>query len=123
MTLTEFLLARITEDEDDARSACRARETRRGDQWEVRQRVYSDEVSIVGAAREARVCDAPRGARHIARHDPARVLAECEAKRKMVLELDGRLEHAPDGGVWFDLLTYLSWPYADHPDYDEAWRP
>jgi hypothetical protein len=77
-------------------------------------------------------------AEHIARHDPARVLAEVAAKRAVV-ELHGAVEP----GKWRtvaacaqcgDARTYESymveWPcptlralaqvYADHSDYDEA---
>ena len=51
----------------------------------------------------------------LARHDPARVLAECEAKRQIV-------QNAQDPGD--DLfVAILALPYADHPDYREEWRP
>lgn len=60
---------------------------------------------------------------------PSRVLAECEAKRAIV-EL-----HAPEPGQHPDFcghdlrqlpcstLRILALPYADHPDFDPAWRP
>jgi len=57
-------------------------------------------------------------AEHIARHDPARVLAECEAKRRIVeycsYELGDEYERFP-------VLDLLAQPYADHPDFDPAW--
>lgn len=77
-------------------------------------------------------------ARHIIRHDPARVLAEVAAKRAII-----GLHAVVEPGEWRtvaacaqcgDARTYESymveWPcptlralaqvYADHPDYDEA---
>ena len=57
---------------------------------------------------------------------PARVLAECEAKRRIVeslrdcptsAEFDDTRECLES--VCHDLATI----YADHPDYDESWRP
>lgn len=59
--------------------------------------------------------------------DPARVLAECTAKRKII-------EAHDSGGAWCDhcsgggvndggcptILAILS-IYADHPDFDPAW--
>lgn len=64
---------------------------------------------------------------HIARWHPARVLAECEAKRRIVEEhgvidpcdahdpMTGRAEPCPT-------LLDLASVYADHPDFDPAWR-
>jgi hypothetical protein len=60
-------------------------------------------------------------AAHIARWDPARVLAECEAKRLLL-----QREPCDDTGVGDDPchhLRALAVPYADHPDYREEWRP
>jgi hypothetical protein len=71
-------------------------------------------------------------ANHALRHDPARVLAEVDAKRQI---LDGyaqlhtsrdrlhdtalHLQHHVLGSV----VRLLALPYADHPDYQDAWRP
>jgi hypothetical protein len=92
-------------------------------------------------------------AQHIARHDPARVLQEVEAKRRWLDELlrlphyawDGREEYgcpkATDVEIWRQIfegdqvcncgrdehvdrsLRLLALPYADRPGYLEAWRP
>lgn len=81
-----------------------------------------------------------RGA-HIARWDPARVLAECEAKRRLVdyaFEnahiIDGEWgdscsvdeiragrcrDHGADA-AW-DVLRLLALPFADRPGYREEW--
>lgn len=67
-------------------------------------------------------------AAHIARHDPARVLTEVESKRQIVnwversraffRETNGTLTPAA-----YQVLGPLAAVYADHPDYNEAWRP
>ena len=51
---------------------------------------------------------------HIARWDPARVLAECEAKRQLIERVGN-----PD---WAG-FRILALPYADHPDYQQEWKP
>lgn len=72
-------------------------------------------------------------ARHIAYWDPARVLAECEAKRRIV-ELHV-VEPLPPpsksascvqcwGAVWpCPTLRLLASPHRDHPDYRPEWAP
>lgn len=58
----------------------------------------------------------------------ARVLAECEAKRRIVEE------HRPGSDVCdahdasfktvdCDTLLFLALPYADHPDHRQEWKP
>jgi hypothetical protein len=84
---------------------------------------------------------------HIARHDPARVLAECEAKRRVVEAY--RQEQARRDAYEADearaveddqkaalrrstaarcrgleiAVELLALPYAIHPDYRDEWRP
>jgi hypothetical protein len=75
-------------------------------------------------------------AEHIARHDPARVLAEVEARRRIIDEHEvtdqgcetcgnydptGLHEYRTDGPC--TTLRLLALPYADHPDYREEWKP
>ncbi|MGA4864080.1 DUF6221 family protein [Streptomyces lavendulocolor] len=71
---------------------------------------------------------------HIARHDPARVLAEVDAKRQMIDEYARNAEAAEaeqcpnewNGGIdklGHFVLPLLALPYADHPDYRDEWRP
>jgi len=55
---------------------------------------------------------------HIARHDPARVLAEVEAKRR-ILDL---YEELYEPGL-YEAAALLALPCADRPGYQEAWRP
>ncbi len=86
MDITEFLLARIAEDEADVKAG-----------------VYTGDVHT-------------------------RLAAECEAKRQIV-ELCGsaaertRGEASVAGYLADNVLARLALPYADHPDYDESWRP
>ncbi len=73
---------------------------------------------------------------HIARHDPARVLADVDAKRRVIdLVTDGFTVDAvtpfdvgdefDDGYIqaYRDIARLLALPYADHPDYREEWAP
>lgn len=108
-TLTEFLLARIGEDEARARPM-----------WElkVRQRIVGAPIVPLSWP------------------TPDRVLAECEAKRRIVevarenVRVEA-LEHGdkPRDDAHFDswcdvdeILRALATPYADHPDFHEEWR-
>ena len=69
----------------------------------------------------------PQRGEHIARWDPARVLAEVDAKRRMVDRLwddsEGILRPGIASGTARPVLELLALPYADHPDYREGWRP
>lgn len=136
MELVEFLLQRIAEDEAVAREVV------------ARASVYAArEVSwrwlrVVG---DSSMWEPTT-------HTPARVLAECEAKRRIVGYCSsnddfeqGLLQYFADPKVdaalvaqiepfaqlfghamndaLADVLKYLALPYADHPDYRQEWRP
>jgi hypothetical protein len=127
MNLAEFLLARIAEDEAVARAAHVT--TALPPIWDTGQ-FYGPSV--------------PASA-HIARHDPARVLAECGAKRNVIAayweEVSRRNLYQSDDArtVEDDMqrerrrssaarcrgleiaLEHLAQPYRDHPDFDPAW--
>jgi len=73
---------------------------------------------------------------HAARHDPARVLAEVDAKRRTVALCEPPLVETTgpgdtersfipgEGPPWgLDVLKLLALPYANHPAYREEWRP
>lgn len=124
--IVEFLLARIADDKAVARCAVDGTwmaetgthvmasiQTHDGDEW-------------IGDI------DHDPTAMHILRHQPARVLAECAAKRAIIELVTGQLSNvedaAIDGGmdlnpphVSRDILRTLAVVYADHPDYDQAW--
>ncbi|MGW3808842.1 DUF6221 family protein [Micromonospora sp. NPDC005113] len=74
-------------------------------------------------------------AEHITRHDPARVLAEVDAKRRIVdlfeyEQIDVSLPGGPPATVpgrrpatAGPVLRLLALPYADRPGYRDEWRP
>jgi hypothetical protein len=106
-----------------------------------------EEFLLARIAEDKRIATEAAGApeddasRFAARFDPARILAECKAKRRLLLACR---EARPDlhflgrrtGGVAdFPLsprdphqlaaltLALLALPYADHHDYRPEWRP
>lgn len=159
-TLTDFLLARIAEDEAVARGAIDPE--RPGTHWrwidageqggpaepdpetggeylDMQASIWLCTVeefptSSVGPLPAVAIASAQEvksgAAAHIACFDPARVLAECEAKRRIVHEFTGESPHANYddcgdecvGNALHWVLRVLAQPYADHPDYREEWR-
>ena len=66
--------------------------------------------------------------RYIADFNPARyVVAECEAKRQLVELANGALcdRGFDDDGKYISsmVLRWLAFPYADHADYQQEWKP
>ncbi len=123
VTLTDFLLARIAEDEAVARA--RADSSDIADGTVTTSSQLTIDVDIYGDPTDW-IC--------ITRH---RVLAECEAKRRIAERHPGATatDECPGCGAWLDgtwctppgtlcpELADLAAVYAEHPDYDEAWRP
>jgi hypothetical protein len=117
LTLTEFLLAQIAQDE------AMAQEARDGS---ARDWAEADEdagckccVLVLGLG----VVVDDRQAPHIVRWDPARVLAECAAKRA-IIDWDCMFDGGVVDGSSMEndrVLWLLAQPYADHPDFDPAW--
>ncbi|MEQ7008354.1 DUF6221 family protein [Actinopolymorpha sp. B17G11] len=148
MTLADFLLARIDDDEAKANAASHGR-------WEYQDvdgvgggRVCDETVEILGMHYDPEPNKIDRRIRrpvveqeadgngwHIVNWAPARVLAECESKRGIVAwALDdtkgGRDAYPPDEivdvireGALTPVLKLLALPYAAHPDYREEWKP
>ncbi|MEU4967752.1 DUF6221 family protein [Streptomyces smyrnaeus] len=134
--LVTFLRARLDEDEQVARATHPVFQA-----WEYDTSVR--EVRDLGNGNELASGVLPPYGAHIARHDPARVLAEVEAKRRIVdvhhvvggwqdedlndhgpgCEECGHSEEYSDRGGWCETLRLLALPYAAHPDYREEWRP
>lgn len=100
LTITDFLLARIAEDEQDAIDAMNT------------SAIQGESVSLLTTL-VLRDCQAKR--RIVERHAPTEFF-------------DAPGEYAcvvtPNVGFWpcADLLD-LAFVYAAHPDYDESWRP
>ncbi|WP_402465764.1 DUF6221 family protein [Isoptericola aurantiacus] len=128
MTITEFLTARLDEDEAAARAAATTAER-------IHERTGRRDPRATRAWTEHGVMGP-----HVAL-SPARVLAEVEAKRRIVEWFSDR-QMIFTGGMGDDrtdptnytpgplvheadtpVLRMLALPHADHPDYDEAWRP
>ncbi len=129
MILTEFLLARIAEDEGWARQAI----VEPQDERRTPAGVWSSPASgLVQTDDDLWTTGDGRTSYFVQRFDPARVLAECRAKRRIVSEAckyaDARSR--PGAGahvfqIWAELQTVvqmLALPYADHPDFNPAWR-
>lgn len=135
--LTDFLLARIAEDEAIAREATPG-------QWYVDDTYGTVTAAPFTSARLAydRTADedcwvipessdsgvGSHNLAHIARHDPARVVAECEAKRRIVAAHTEWDENDWQSPAYFSapmdlVLALLALAYADHPDYREEWKP
>ena len=57
---------------------------------------------------------------HMARHDPARVLADVDAKRRILGVID-RMYAEPGAGD--SLVRLLALHYAGQPGYRDEWRP
>lgn len=129
--LVEFLLARIAEDEACAREAMGATDG----EWSSWNRSWDAGARDLAAGGERMAALPTTIDEHVCRHDPARVLAECEAKRRIVnLHRPETFEDAPaeafcthdqrTSGLWpCPTMRLLALPYADHPDYREEWRP
>jgi len=96
MTITEFLEARIAEDEAAARAD-------------------SDEMARSSVSIQFD-CDTQ------VRFNPARVLAECEAKRAVIgWWIEGLIGYVRVDDELTCPLLPLAAVYKDHPDYQQEW--
>ena len=119
MTPVEFLQARLAEDELTALAAIDS-----SPRWRASypyRDVKDDDGHYVVQA-DSRHPSVEQAA-HIARHAPARVLADVEAKRAVIADYL-RLDAAGDllaRGVVEDILRAMCAVYAEHPDYSPSW--
>jgi hypothetical protein len=99
LTLTEFLLARIAEDET----------------WVVGDGGQNmDDCQECGFANQ----------RASSPYSRSRILADSVVKRQIVEELSDRFpRRRVDPVVTGHFLRLLAWPYTHHPDYRDDWRP
>lgn len=132
--IVEFLRARYREEEEIARSASLARES--VNRWVyVESRYPPSLVQVDAPVRTRDVAEVPRPgpAQHIARHDPARVLREVEAKWRR-LEAYAAMkagtlfhvnEYAEHQAIIDEYERYIlpgdAAPYVDHPDFNPEW--
>jgi len=101
LTLTEFLTARIDEDEEAARDSSTL--------YGQGSSLYINRHNPTHVLAE---CEAKRGI--------VKYAVECEDEwSKRLGDRHGRAEH--DASQW--AVSLLAAVYADHPDYDPEWRP
>ncbi|SCL43181.1 hypothetical protein GA0074692_6751 [Micromonospora pallida] len=122
--LVTWIRQQLDDDERLARAA-----------YQPNWRWYTEDKVVVTKQDDAGECEQwiPVGTRsdgaHMARHDPARVLAEVDAKRRLLTQFELRgnsvrgIVQPSTGGVWDDLLRMLALPYADRSGYRSEWRP
>jgi len=121
--LVQWLRAQLDEDERIARRA--------GDSF---RQIGETGVIVVTEGDRAEECASANWAgiaEHIVRHDPARVLREVEATRRLIRAhakwCEGRCEAKfPEGGfdaAHFWNIKVRAEVYADHPGYRDDWRP
>lgn len=152
MSITDFLNARLAEDEEVARAAAESKLMHNAAPWPAVKAsdtwvadhgmIYSDPAEgeewghMLYDNEGAEALSMPaEAAAHIARHDPARVLVECAAKRAIVElankatqaekesddhEWQGTVESGPYTGD--SILYALAAIYADHEEYRDEWR-
>lgn len=155
--LVQFLRARLDEDEAAARLAAEPeswmqlnRQPRPN--WYVQLWADPDVAAVVADPESSaypvvatptgmEANDAEARTAHIVRHDPARVLAEVDAKRRLLTVHQRDTSYSFSGCITCDAgdnscgcmggsaydypcetLRVLALPYADHPDYREEWK-
>lgn len=132
--LIAFLNARITDDERIAAAASNAPwQIQTDGDWSILRDADGDR--IVSSYDDADFL--PADADHIARHDPARVLADIAAKRAIV-RMAENAQYAVNAGslsswnrgqdsgalsVLTDAIRLLAMPYANHPDFHPDFKP
>jgi hypothetical protein len=111
MGVSKFLLERIAEDEESARHP---------------HEMSCSSLICTCTSRPDDLAPLP---------DEGRVLAECEAKRRIVEHWKSTVEWAEDPGCdspdrylmvaagLYEAMRHLAEPFADHPDYQPSWRP
>jgi len=133
-SLTEFLSARIDEDARIAQGI-----PDHSEPWDGRWmadgdralRTYNGWVLATSGASEF----TPGLTAHIARHDPARVLREVAAKRRLIERYERAVAvpesvssfvRGQDSGyreACLDAIQDATTVYSDHPDYRQEWAP
>ena len=146
MALVEFLRARLDEDEEAARAAAAANPGAAATHWVAEQVDHRSSTGLRGKGwavvpervKGVVIAISPSEIRplcvtHIARHDPARVLAEAEAKRRLLHSHYDYTGVCPRCFDWqnrpterepfpCEVVRLLALPYAAHPDYRDQWR-
>lgn len=116
----EFLLARIAEDEVLARAASDAPWQHHAGNHQV---TTADGIEVATAFALSGKQQQTNAA-HIARHDPARALSDCLAKRWVIQQCAAAAD-SQDGErvatLRLGILRALALPYNQHPSYRAQW--
>lgn len=145
MTIVDFLLARVAEDEAAARRASAVTAPEWVANGSVLMHIADPATRLAEPTATVEHYKMDDAWRHTERHDPARVLAECAAKRAIIEEHQHEvgyvvayresdrliaegydLDTVPLQGSAAMIptcLRHLAAVHADHPDYREEWRP
>jgi hypothetical protein len=118
--IATFLLARIQEDEADAWLAMKGFPS---GEW-----THDGGVYVEHPTREVADWFYNDTAAHVARWDPARVLAESRSKSRIIGQCRAMIATGERAGGGADqyahgILRLLASPYAEHAEYREEWRP
>jgi hypothetical protein len=131
--LVAFVAARLDEDEQTARKAfSRLPGQEAGAVWSADYSVGMQVRDGIGHLVVKHSWVEP--IEHMTRFDPKRMLDDVESKRRIVEHCAERLRDWPaerhdseDREMAMDdlatVVKCLALPYAEHPDYQEAWRP
>jgi hypothetical protein len=131
-TLDQFVLDRVDEAELAANQVESLGVTHDMGGHTLPHRFIHSRLTYAGADGMPQIVNDRAAEDHFSRHDPARVLAECDSKRRIVEGYRLRNEQAEhqSGEVFgyhatgmYTALRWLAVPDAAHPDYDERWRP
>lgn len=134
MTITEFLEARIAEDEEREARKFRNRPGALAGYTVTSNSEGRFGVALAGSSERPKFMSSAEYLERFCEPAPdARMLAECEAKRFILImhqtyshaasERTGIAAFGAECGrdVTADVLKPLARVYADHPDYDPAW--
>lgn len=123
--LADFLAARLDEVAEIARRASDGSGRGRWQSLEGQvQAVDGGDIAVAGfAAFDDHRPLLPEHADHIALHDPETVLAECDARRKVVDEFRRTDSDTDRFAGLFYALQCLALPFAAHAEYRAEWRP
>ncbi|WP_051819248.1 DUF6221 family protein [Streptomyces sp. NRRL S-920] len=101
--------------------------------FEENERTGTRRVDVDHSIERVVACTRSWRGDHIARHDPARVLKEIEAKRQIIARYEDQAALLANhmGGILtkylvqelLEVVRALALSDDDHPDYKESWRP
>jgi hypothetical protein len=114
MNIVDFIEARLDEDEQIARIGSIEFE---GEPWVASGEVVLSDHEWNGSRVAERVKYDRTASSHIARHDPARVLREVLAKRRILSLALVRTNNDETDPI----VLFLAEPWHNHPDHQPEW--